>query len=194
MVAVDRPNARVVIAGFDLGLARYNRAKASAFQRAALEEAAHVPGVLSAAYGNSVPLSIDQSNSNVASEQAVDFNPKDWTSVSTYEVSPRYFETLGIRLLNGRDVTWQDDSSAPKVAVVNETFARNVFGTVDAVGRRFRSVGGGALTMVAGVVEDGKYVTLTERPRAAMFRPILQAHNSTTVLMVRTATGHPDLP
>ena len=73
------------------------------------------------------------------------------------------------------------------VAVVNETFARRVFRGPDAVAKRFRyGFARGPLVEVVGVVEDGKYTTLTEDPRPALFQPILQNYNSTTTVLVRS--------
>ena len=74
---------------------------------------------------------------------------------------------------------------APKVAIVNELFARSMFGNADAVGRRF--MWGDKLSYeIVGVVENGKYDSLTENPWAAMFFPLEQNPNSDTSLMVRS--------
>jgi hypothetical protein len=88
-------------------------------------------------------------------------------------VSPGYFTALGTRLLAGREFTPGDRSTQVPVAIVNQTLARRLFETPDAVGKRFRQ-GRGPLIEVVGVVEDGKYVSLTEDPRAAVFWPALQ--------------------
>jgi hypothetical protein len=72
------------------------------------------------------------------------------------------------------------------VAVVNQEFARKVFGSVEkAIGAYFK-VWGGKRIQVVGVVEDGKYVTLSENPKPAMFLPILQSPSSDTWLVVRS--------
>src|SRR5260370_16992894 len=92
------------------------------------------------------------------------------------------------RLLGGCEFSWQDDEKAPRVAIINETLARKLFGKTDVVGRRFRGGGGGGLTEVIGVVQDGKYVSLTEAPRPALFRAATQVYNGTTVLIARTST------
>ena len=84
--------------------------------------------------------------------------------VSRYRVSPEFFRTLGIRVLQGREISPLDAPGAPAVAVVNEAFARKVFRTTNALGRRFRYGWSGTWTEVVGLVEDGKYLTLNERP------------------------------
>jgi ABC-type antimicrobial peptide transport system permease subunit len=80
-----------------------------------------------------------------------------------------------------------DDEKAPVVAVVNREFARKVFGSADkAVGRHFKFWGGSNRAEVIGVVEDGKYQTLTEDPKPAMFFSFLQHGSSQTWLIVRS--------
>ncbi|MGH9627429.1 MAG: FtsX-like permease family protein, partial [Bryobacteraceae bacterium] len=177
----------VAVVGFDLGLSRYEKTQARAFQRAALEAAARLPGVTTAAFSNSVPLSIDHSTNSVAPEEATDFRPSARISVSVYEVSPGYFRTMGTRILSGREFSWQDQEKAPRVAIINATLARKLFSRTDVVGRRFRGGGGAGLTEVVGVVEDGKYNYLTEAPRPALFRAATQVYNGETVLIARTS-------
>src|SRR5262249_53284236 len=77
-------------------------------------------------------------------------------------------------------------------AIVNQTFARRVLGSADAVGRRFRW-GRNAWAEIVGVVEDGKYESLTETPKAAVFLPILQNYSSNVVLMGRSQRPEPEL-
>jgi predicted permease len=176
----------VTVVGFDLGLLRYSSTRGHAFQREAMEQAARLPGVSSAAFANSVPLSIDQSSTSVAREEAVDFRPQDRIGASNYQVSPGYFEAMGTRLVAGREFSWQDGEKSPSIAIINETLARKLFGKTDVVGHRFRGGGAQGLTEIVGVAQDGKYASVLEEPRAALFRPATQAYNGTTVLIVRT--------
>jgi predicted permease len=177
----------VTVAGFDLGFAHYSRADARNFQRRALDAVARVPGAAAAAYADSVPLSINQSSTMVFGEKETDLRPSKGKQVSYYNVSPGYFRAMGTRLIAGREFTWQDGPNAPLVAVINEVFARKMFSTRDAVGLRFRYRGNDQLVQVIGVVETGKYETLTEAPRAALFRSALQTFNSDTTLLVRSS-------
>jgi predicted permease len=171
---------------FDLGLAHYNLADGRDFQRRALDEVSRLPGARAAAYGNSIPLSIDQSTTTAFPEQASDRRAIKGIQAGYYQVSPGYFQALGTRLLAGRDFTWRDDRNVPRVAIVNEIFARKVVGTSQAVGRRFRLFSGTPIEIV-GLVENGKYQTLTEQPRAAVFWPSAQSYNPTTVMIVRSS-------
>lgn len=89
-------------------------------------------------------------------------------------------------MLAGREFTWNDDKYAPRVAVVNQEFAREVFGSVaDAMGKNFK-MRDGARVQVVGVVEDGKYSSLTESPTTAMFFPIMQSPTSQMAIELRS--------
>ncbi len=176
----------VAMASLDLGLAGYDLKRVDSFQRRALAAASRLPGVTAAGYGNSLPLSIDQSSNTVFRAETTDLRPSQGKIATVYQVSPGYLRTIGARLVAGRDFTWHDDARSPLVAIVNQTFARQVLGKPNAVGMRFRA-GQGSLIEVAGQVEDGRYVSINEEPRPAFFRPILQRPNGTSVLVVRSA-------
>lgn len=178
----------VVLAGADLALAGYDQAGGARFQREALDAVRRLPGVQAAAYSNSVPLSIDQSTTTIRpTDQPITPSSETVTAIY-YQVSPGFFETLGIRLLAGRDFDWRDGQTAPRVAVVNRAFARAVMQTAEPVGRRF-PYGRDVSVEVIGLVEDGKYQSLAEVSRPAIFWSILQSYNPTTTLTVRS-----DLP
>jgi predicted permease len=175
-----------VIAGFDLGLARYSEAPGKAFQQRVLNQIKTLPGVISAAYGNSLPLSIDQSTTGIELPGPPPKRGRNVRGVTWYDISPGYLSTLGIPLLRGRDFDWHDDGQSRLVAIVNQTFAKTIMRTGDPVGKTFRSAFGGPRVLVVGLVQDGKYRSLSEAPRPALFRPILQYYNSTTTLIVRS--------
>jgi predicted permease len=78
------------------------------------------------------------------------------------QVAPGYFATMNIRLLLGRDITDQDRDGAPKVALVNENFARTFFPSESAVGKRLGLSKGESNIEIVGVVQDSKYQGLRE--------------------------------
>ena len=83
------------------------------------------------------------------------------------DVGPDYFATAGMTMLRGRDLTAADNERAPKVAVVNETFARHFFGNEDPLGRRFGfSPESSGQIEIVGVVKDAKYNSLREQTPA----------------------------
>jgi len=184
----------VILAGFDPSLAGRNEEQSARLQRNIADEAAHLPGVVSAGYANSVPLSLDSNSTTVFNDKISDFNFANGVDAALYEISPGYLKSAGTRLLAGRDMRWEDDAKAPLVAIVNLTFAKEVLGTQDAVGKRFRVGSSPNLTQIIGLVEDGKYEALTEDPRPAVFFPISQMPNPTTMLVVRADGFDLNLP
>ena len=90
-----------------------------------------------------------------------------------FPMSPGYLEAAGTRLLSGRDVSWHDTAKTPYVAIVNQTFARQMWGETPAIGQRF--ILSGHLTEVVGVAEDGKYHDLQESPQPVVYLPLSQS-------------------
>ena len=171
----------------DLGLAGYTEAQGKAFQKRALDGIKTIPGVISAAYANSLPLSMDQSTIAVSANDAVPVYKHRAISASYYEISPGLLSTLGVQLLTGRNFTDHDNNHAPLVAIVNQTFAQTVMRTADPVGKTFRYSFNAKLIQVVGLVRNGKYVSLTESPRPVVFLPEAQDYNSTTTFVVNSA-------
>ncbi len=178
-----------MLASFDLQMSGYTDEQALAVQRRALDTAAALPSVSAVGFTNKIPLNLSTSDTDVWRDGVTDF--RDSTAAADanfYDVSPGYLKAAGTQLLAGRDFTWHDDRQAPRTAIVNRTFINKVFGPTvkpgDAVGRYFNR--GGPRFQVVGVVEDGKYNTLTEDPTAAMFLPIAQEPDTSTALVVRS--------
>lgn len=176
----------VVFASMDVHLAGYDGAAIPEVQQRLLAAVSHIPGVTMAAYSRSTPLYLDTSTTTIFLPGTTDFNfNSPHVAAIYYEVSPDYFRVAGTRLLAGRFFTEHDNKQSPSVAIVNQTLARKLFGTEDAVGKHYPYWGGKQVEVV-GVVEDGKYETLTEDPKAAVFWPELQMPNSSMVLLART--------
>lgn len=174
----------VTMATFDLKMAGYTKQQSTQFQQRMWEKAQQIPGVTAVGFANTTPLAMDSSDAYVFRDGTTDYHPSKMAAdASYYDVSPGYLKAAQTRLLMGRDFSWHDDAHAPKVAIVNETFAKQVFGTTQAVGRYFLK---GDRYEVIGIVEDGKYRTITEDPTPAMFFPTTQDPNSQTVLLVRS--------
>jgi predicted permease len=172
----------------DLHMGGYDGDQQTQMQRRMLEAAAAIPGVTAAGYADRLPLSIGGSDSSVFADSTTDYRPANVIAdAQQFEVSPDYFRAAGTAMLAGRSFTLDDDKKAPLVAVVNKEFARKLFGSVDkAVGGRFKKWGGDRVEVV-GVVEDGKYETLTESTQPAMFYSFLQEPFGNTWIVVRSA-------
>jgi len=175
----------VAVVAFDLDLARCSKDAGRQFQRRALDAVAQIPGVASAAFANTIPLNPDESTTTVFREDAVDRRPQNSIHAVYYMVSPGYFRTIGTRLLSGREFDWHDDGRTG-IAIVNERLARELTGVDNAVGRHYRD-GAGNPVEIVGVVEDGKYETLSEDPKGAIFWPSTQAYNGSTLILARSS-------
>jgi predicted permease len=177
----------VSTAAFDLGLAGYTEQRGRDFQHRAVEALEQLPGVRSAAFSNSVPLSIDQSHSSIYPEEQKNLDASTALLAICYQASPRFFETMKIQLLLGRDFDWHDDTGSPRVAVVNLAFAKQIMHTDNPLGKRFRRGPGGPLQQIIGVVETGKYMSPTETETPVLFEAMMQDYNSMTTMVVRSS-------
>jgi predicted permease len=177
----------VMLVRTDLHMAGYNGDRRVQMQKRMLDVAAAIPGVDTVGYADRLPLSIGGGDSNVFTDATTDFRPTNAIAdAQNLQVSPDYFRAAGTAFLSGRTFTMHDDDKAPVVAVVNREFARKVFGSVSkAVGGHFK-FWGGKRAEVVGVVEDGKYQTLTEDQKPAMFFSFLQQQSSDTWIVVRS--------
>jgi predicted permease len=109
--------------------------------------------------------------------------------VLSNRISPGYFAAMGTRLLQGREFTQQDDENAPRVAIVNQTFAQRFWPGADPIGKRFSLYGADEPQMqVVGIAQDGKYAGLNEEPRPFVYRPLWQGRIGSTTLVVRART------
>jgi len=176
-----------VLAKTDLHMAGYLDEHRVEMQKRMLDAASAIPGVTAAGYIDRIPLNLGGGDSSVFADTTTDYRPTNQIAdAQNFDVSPDYFRAAGTTLLAGRTITMHDEDKAPLVAVINQEFARKVFGSVSqAVGGHFK-VWGGKRVEVVGVVEDGKYETLTEDPKPAMFFSFLQQPSSDTMIVVRS--------
>ncbi|MDB4951499.1 MAG: permease [Gemmatimonadetes bacterium] len=162
----------------DLSLRSYPEDRGRDFYRRLLESASALPGVRSASLGRVVPLG----GSNM--ETRFELPGKgEAAGVHAYfnVVGPRYFATLGIPVVRGRDVSPSDRD----VVVVNEALAKQVWPRGDALGRQIEYAG--ARRTVVGVVRDAKYVSLGEGPRPTLYLSFADGYGPEMTLHVRTA-------
>ena len=177
----------VTLAKADLHMAGYDGEQRVMMQKRMLDAAASIPGVTAVGYADRLPLSIGGGDSDVYSDTTTDYRPTNAAAdAQDFQVSPDYFRAAGTAMLAGRTFTMHDEEKAPTVAVVNREFARKLFGSVDkAVGQHFK-FWGGQRAEVIGVVEDGKYQTLTEDQKPAMFFSFLQHQGSDVWILARS--------
>lgn len=171
----------------DLIMAGYNNDTVPAMQKRMIDALQRIPGVESVGLADGPPFSDGTRDSNVFTDKTTDLRRANAAAESFIcAISPEYFHAAGTALLSGRAFTWHDDKNAPRVAVINQQFARKIFGSVtNAIGGYYK-LPDGTRIQVVGIVEDGKYTSLTEDAKLAMFLPILQAPSSQTGLVVRS--------
>ena len=179
----------VLLAEIDLGMAGYKDESIPAMQRRMVDALQAIPGVASVGLVDSPPLHMGWNITNVFSSEATDFRSSNALSESIkFSISPEYLRAAGTVLLAGRGFSLHDDKDAPRVAVINQLFARKIFGSVpDAIGKFFKMPNGDRIEVV-GIVEDGKYTAnIAEKPQAALFLPMLQNPDADTWLVVRSS-------
>jgi len=162
----------------NLAMAGYSNDKVPAMQRRMIDAMETIPGVEHVGMVNNYPPLVYAASirEDVFKDETRDLSQANIAAMPyRYGVSPGYFEAAGTTLLAGRSFSWHDDKSAPPVAVASREFANKMFGSVnDAVGRFYR-MKDGTRVQVVGVVEDGKYMSLTEAQQPAMFLPAMQS-------------------
>jgi predicted permease len=170
-----------------LTMGGYSGESVPAMQKRMIDALATIPGVQSVGSVDRPPLHYGDNSSTVFREKTTELKPSNAAAEpATYRISPEYFTAAGTTMLAGRSFTWHDEKNAPRVAIVNRQFASKIFGSAsDAIGRYFKAEDG-ARVQVVGIVEDGKYGSLTEDVKPAMFLPLLQSPTSVTTLVVRS--------
>jgi len=193
----DQTNVDVV--SLDLSLAGFKEAEAQQFAHDLLTRVRAMPGVQRAAIAVDLPLDGDRMGFGDVRIPGEDPNirhrrsaPVDWNLVS-----PGLFSTLGVHLIRGRDFSDADSASAPKVAIVNESLARRLYGTEEAVGRTFE-VGTPErakpdVYTVVGIAADTHVVDLTGPIDPYVYVPLAQLYHSSVSLLVKT-TGASAIP
>ena len=180
-------NAMVV--NVNLTQAGYSGPLAPAMEKRMIQAMETIPGVQRAGLVTSYPPLIFAAaiGTHVFKDETRDLRPANVAAEPyRYDVSPGYLEAAGTALLTGRDFTWHDDENAPRVALVNQELARKLFGSAAGAVGRYYKLADGTRVQIVGVVEDGKYLSMTEDQDAAMFLPFLQSPPKGSDLVVRS--------
>lgn len=176
----------------DLPGAAYDNNRGQQFYAQLLERVGALPGVRSAALGLCPPVS-GGCNSTIAwfpPAKEPFRNGRD-PSVGIHWITPGFLDTLGVKLLRGRNITDQDRAGQPKVLLVNETAARRLWPNDDPIGKRMwagqGSAGSGDPSEVVGVVSDVRYRAIETAPVPDVYIPLAQSYTSRMRLFVRSA-------
>ncbi len=174
----------------NLATAGYSGDQVITMQKRMITVLKTIPGVEQVGLVNNYPPLIyaSASRANVFKTKTSDLRPSNVAARPyRFEVSPRYFQAAGTSLLAGRGFTWHDDKNAPRVAIVNREFAHRMFGSVTLAIGSYYKLQDGTRVQVVGLVEDGKYLSLTEDPQPAMFLPSPQWPSGDSSVIVRSS-------
>src|SRR5580692_2148545 len=170
----------------DVGLQGYKEERGQQFFKQLSERVRSLPGVRDAAVAAYIPMGTENSLVNILPEgQVIDDKSK---TESTFDdsVQPGYFRTAGTPVIEGREFTEADNATAPHVAIINETFAKEIWPGQDPIGKVFRTKKDGPPIQVVGITRTGKYLFLYEKPQLYAYFPLAQSYNSGANLFVYT--------
>jgi predicted permease len=168
--------SNISVSQFYLSNAGYSAQEQRQFCRTLRERMEAKPGVVGVTYSDVVPMSIPSGTGSSPWHQVevegYVHAPDEQMTIHRATVPPGYFDLLGIRRIEGRDFTEQDDARKPMVIIVNQTFARRFFRDLDPIGRKVRIERD--VATVVGLVRDSKYHTPIESPMPFFYVPFRQ--------------------
>jgi putative ABC transport system permease protein len=176
----------MLMMSMDIGLQGYDEERGQQFYKQVGDRVRSLAGVRDASITAYIPMGYENSEINVFPDgQAVDDKSK--TEIAFIDmVQPNYFRTAGTPVVQGREFTDADTATAPKVAIINDTFAKTIWPDQNALGKIFRSEKNGAPIQVVGITHTGKYLFLYEPPELYVYFPLTQRYVSSAHLLVYT--------
>src|SRR6185437_13224562 len=153
-----------------------------AILRDMLQRILAVPGIEAAGIADNLPL--DMNRSWGLSAKGKQYKPGELPATFVYVVTPGYLNVMGMRMLAGRDISWQDETGKERVAIINQTAARYLWPGEDPVGRM--ALVNGMETRVIGVVADVRESSAETAPGWQMYLPVMQNGPVGAQLVVRT--------
>ncbi len=149
----------------------------TSFYRQAVQRLQSLPGVRDVGAISFLPLTMQGRTTGIAVEGEPPPAPGQVPFADFRSVSPGYFATMGILLLQGRDFSWDDAPQSLPVLIVSQTMARNFWPHGDAIGKRIKLGGvssGAPWVTIVGIVADVHQLELIGAPRPAMYLPASQ--------------------
>ena len=177
---------------FDTTLIRYTEGQSQRFFEQVAERARAVPGVKSVTLSTSVPMFNDSNDAVTIVPEGFQFPPgRENATVMASSVDEYYFDTMALTILKGRNFRIEDSASAPRVAIVNEQFARHYWAGQDPIGKRFRLAGeDDGWVEVVGLAKMSKYIFIAEPPTEFVYLPYRQ-QKPQRIMMLAQSAGDP---
>ena len=181
----------VFLASAAPGIQGYDAARRLTFYNSVRDRIAGQPGVDAVGWISFPPLGITGDIDEVS--PAVRPSDPDWRApvAARVDVSPEYFSAARVQLVAGRPFDVGDDEAGKPVVIVNETLAREFWPTQNPIGQSLTAEG--TTLEVVGVARNGKYHSIVEAPRAAIFRPLAQTAPGTATVVIRTSRQPSDM-
>jgi predicted permease len=179
-----RPD-HIFLATVDPSLQRYGNERSRQFHAALLDKLRALPGVTSASIATHLPFDVGGSQrAGVWPEGQTPTESQKFLSVVCTSVDRAYLETMGARIVAGRDFTAHDDGAAPRVAIINRVLARMLWPDADPVGKRL-ALQGDAMQVV-GVVDEMRVWAIADTNRPLVFYPLAQRFQQSVTIVART--------
>ena len=156
------------------------------------EQVGSIPGVVSVSAVSHLPIDGGMAGRGFVIEGRPDPGVENRPGAGYNVVCPNYFQTMGIRLVSGREFTEQDTQNAPGVIIINEAMAKRFWPNEDPVGQRIkigRSDTDAPWVTIVGVAQNVKQTGLDQQSRAEFFRPYNQAAWPVMTIVVRTISS-----
>jgi predicted permease len=180
----------VLTASVGLNIAGYSNDEAQLIRHKILDRVSALPGVKVATLTDWIPMTLIQKRTDAYPEGYVP-HPHESLLVEDAEVGPRYFESLHIPILEGREFTLNDDEKAPGVIIVDQTAVRRYWPGQDPLGKRLRV--SGSLFTVVGVARNSTHTFVNEAPEPMVYMSIFQHPGNETIVQVKTDGNPVDL-
>jgi len=166
---------------------RYDTTRGLALYDEIARRVGALPGVTSVGVTRYLPFGFERDNLSVAPIASAIPVPTNGFSYFTNVIAANYFDALGIPLLEGRRFTDRDDAHGPRVAIVNDAFAKTVWPGQTAIGKQFHINGSsGPVLEIVGVVRGMQDLIPGETPKPYVFLPLAQSYRPGMTLLVRT--------
>ncbi|SPE23398.1 Permease [Candidatus Sulfotelmatomonas gaucii] len=173
------------LASVDLRLQRYSYDQGWRFQEQLLDKVRALPGVRDASLADQLPFDTGGGmRAGIWPEGQTPTERQKYLTIVCLSVDHAFLQTMGTRIVQGRDFTNHDDASAPRVVIINRVLAQQLWPNDDPVGKHL--VLQRDHMMVVGVVGDMRVWTISDANRPLVFYPLAQHYQGNFTLVART--------
>ena len=177
----------MLVLTYDLGPLGYSEQRGREFNRRVIERTTAMPNIQSAALASNPPFALISART-VFLEGHEAAGDSRGNIITMNHVGAEYFRTLGIPVIRGRDFSYFDTDTSPKVAIINQAMAKFFWPGSDdaAIGKHFHFFNDTTNWQIVGIARDTTYVEIGEKPVPVIYVPLTQAYVPLVTLHVRT--------